>query len=244
MKELVVAIHQPNYLAYPGFFDKWDRADLFVLLDHVPYSRSGWQNRNYVRGPNGPLRLTVPVVRGAGTPIAAARIAPATAWQRKHRTSLALSYGRAPCFPFCEPLLDELYRRDWHTLGELGVAGCRAIAGLLGITTPSVTSGELGPFDCAKTDLLVEICRRVGATAYLSGDGAAVYIDAAAFDRAGIELRWQGYRPPVYAQHPARGDFVAGLSIVDMAANLGQATLDRLRLGRAVTRPGKVVGRG
>ena len=64
-----VAIHQPHYLPWLGYFAKWAAADRFIFLDTVQYEKNGWQNRNRVKTPDGPRWLTVPVHARLGTPI-------------------------------------------------------------------------------------------------------------------------------------------------------------------------------
>ena len=58
---MIVSIHQPQYLPWLGYFDKIDRADVFVLLDTVQYKKNEWQNRNRIKTARGAQWLTVPV---------------------------------------------------------------------------------------------------------------------------------------------------------------------------------------
>ena len=64
-----IAIHQPHYLPWLGYFAKWAAADLFIFLDTVQYEKNGWQNRNRIKTREGPRWLTVPVRAKLGTPI-------------------------------------------------------------------------------------------------------------------------------------------------------------------------------
>ena len=56
----IIAIRQPGYIPYIGFFKKIESADTFVFLDDVQYSRTDWDNRNKIRPPGGSMWLTVP----------------------------------------------------------------------------------------------------------------------------------------------------------------------------------------
>ena len=58
---MIVAIHQPLYLPYYGFFQKAAQADTFVFLDNVQYSNNNWQDYNTIKTPQGTMRLRVPV---------------------------------------------------------------------------------------------------------------------------------------------------------------------------------------
>ncbi len=216
---LVVAIHQPHYLPYLGFFDKMQRADLFVYLDHVAFT-PGWQNRNYIKTSTGRTRLTVPVARRSrGGPIRGASIAQGADWQRRHEATVRQGYARAPHLDMCAELLGLLYHHPWTNLGMLNLACDLHLTRMLGITTPWVLSSSLGEFSQTKTALLAEICRRLGAATYLAGDGCASYLDPGVMEMAGIELRWQGYRPPRYPQ--LHEGFVDNLSVLDLLMNAG-----------------------
>ena len=56
-----VAIMQPTYLPWLGYFALMDRVDCFILLDTVQFARRSWQQRNRIKTARGPLWLTVPV---------------------------------------------------------------------------------------------------------------------------------------------------------------------------------------
>jgi len=58
---MIVAIHQPQFMPWLGYFDKMDRADCFVLLDNVQFKKNEWQNRNRIKTAQGAMWLTVPV---------------------------------------------------------------------------------------------------------------------------------------------------------------------------------------
>jgi hypothetical protein len=233
MASMTVAIHQPNYLPYPGFFDKWDRADLFVFLDHVPYSRSGWQNRNLIHTPNGPQRLSIPVAhRGASGSIRETPVMDRPAWRRKHRTAIEHNYAHAPHLDVSRPVLEQTYDPALHTIGAVNITCCSALARLLGIATPAITSSSLGVFTQTKTDLLIEICRRVGADTYLTGDGAATYLNTTAFTDAGLGLRWQHYTPPNYPRPHHAAQAQVAVSVLDLIVNTGTGALPRIRRAR------------
>jgi len=57
---MIIAVHQPQYLPWLGYFDKIDKADIFVLLDTVQYKKNEWQNRNKIKTAQGWQWLTVP----------------------------------------------------------------------------------------------------------------------------------------------------------------------------------------
>jgi len=225
------AIHQSHYLPWLSYWHKAASADVFVVLDDVQYTKNDWQNRNKIKGPGGPLLLTVPVFHRIGRTIAETEIDAARGWARKHREAVRLSYAKAPFFERYFPALDGLYARGWRRLGEVNEAFFSWAAGALGLRTRVVKSSDLGVGGVAN-ERLIAICGAVGSDVYLSGRRAAeTYLKPEAFAAAGVGLEIQHWSCPVYPQgHPAAG-FVPDLSIVDLLMNAGDRSLDVLKGG-------------
>ncbi len=235
MSGRAVAIHQPHYLPWLGYLAKLDRADDFVYLDTVQFERSGWQNRNRIKGPQGAQWLTVPVRHRFGQRIADVEIPEADGWRRKHRQALATHYGGAPHFTAAWPALETLYAARWERLADLAVASVECLARLLGIRCPTARASALGELPEEPTARLVAICRHLGADTYLAGAGGPGYMDMDAFARAGIRVLVQDYRHPEYPQR--YGPFVPHLAAVDLLCNAGPESLPVLRRGAAWREP-------
>jgi hypothetical protein len=222
-----VAIHQPHYLPWLGYFAKWAAADRFILLDTVQYEKNGWQNRNRIKTPAGPRWLTVPVHARLGTPIRDVTIDTTQPWRERHLRAIEQAYAKAPHLPRYHDALGSIYRADWDRLAPLAVASALWLADALGVATPVALASELGaaawsPQDDA-TARLVALCRAVGADRYLAGQDGARYIDARQFAAAGIAVEAQRYEHPVYAQ--LHGEFVPFLSTVDLLLTQGDEAL-------------------
>ncbi len=222
MKRLVIL--QPGYLPWLGFFDQLHRADEFVIYDDVQYDRRGWRNRNRVKGPQGPIWLTVPVrTKGAfHQTVREARIENSRDWRRRHLETLRRCYRHAPFFEEIMDLLAPIYAAEWELLIDLDLALIRRLAGYLGIDTPLLFASEIA-HGGGKTGRLLRICAARGATHYLTGDAAKGYIDRQAFAEQGITLEFQGYQHPEYPQ--LFGEFTPYLSIVDLLFNCGPESL-------------------
>jgi hypothetical protein len=224
-----VAIHQPHFLPWLGYLDKIDRADLFVLLDSVQFTKNEWQNRNRIRTAQGWQWVTVPVLHKFGQRIVDVRINPTTDWRGKHLRALAFHYARAP---HREPVLRGLraiYEQPWERLADLNIAVLRWLLGEFGIATPLHRSSEMALPE-EPTERLIEICRTVGATRYLAGAGARAYMDFAKFERAGILVEVQEFRHPIYQQ--CYDPFVPGLSAIDFLLTCGGVSIQSLRRAR------------
>jgi len=218
----VLAMHQPNYLPWLGYFDKLRRSDVFVLLDSVQYPRgASVANRNRIRSGAGELLLTVPVRvpkgREGKAPYTEVELADER-WRAKHLRSIEQAYRRAPCFEAFFPEFAAIVEGA-QTFCGLTVALVRWLARSLGIETETPLLSELGLPEAQKNDLIVALCRRFGADVYLSGRGAASYNDPADLAAAGVELRYQEFEHPVY---PQQGEgFVSHLSALDYLLNCG-----------------------
>jgi hypothetical protein len=215
-----VAIHQPQYLPYLGFFHKLCRCDIFVALDNVQFQKNGLQNRNKIKTRQGWQWLTVPVLQDFGQPIMEVVINRNVPWQRKHCNAIASNYGRAPFFNEFGPSLKLLLEQEWHRLNQLDMALAKWAMEALSIETPIVHASELS-VEGNQTELLIAICQAVGADCYLSGTGGRRYMDLEAFAAAGITVEWQTFTSPVYPQLFPQVEFVPDLSAVDAIFNCG-----------------------
>jgi WbqC-like protein family len=215
-----LVVLQPSYLPWLGYFDQMRRADFFVWYDDVQFDKNGWRNRNRIKGPKGPLWLTVPV-RHKGRalqPINAVEIDDHQSWRRKHLLSVEQLYARAP---FCEtilPRLAQILNQPWDRLVDLDIAATDWMAGELAIDTPRFRASQLN-VEGDRNGRLIDLCRHFRATRYLSGDSARDYLDVGRFQAAGIEVIWHSYQHPSYPQ--LHGDFVPYLSAVDLLLNVG-----------------------
>jgi WbqC-like protein len=234
---LTVAIHQPEHLPWLGFFNKMDQADLFVMLDVVQYRRDYFQNRNRILGPGGPQWLTVPVVRSGYTKRILAemeinndvRVTNKADWRRRHWKTISTAYGRHPFFADHRDFLRDVYAREWRLLTDLNEHLIRCLTEALGIATDVVRASDLAVTG-SSSELLLQICRATGATAYLSGPTGRDYLDERLFGDAGMELRYHAFEHPEYPQRGGEG-FVSHLSVLDLLMNAGPESLAVVRSG-------------
>jgi hypothetical protein len=236
---VVVAIHQPNFFPWLGYFDKLARADIFVVLDSVqfPKKQGTWMNRVRVLADGVPRWLTVPVDRtyhGVRS-VQEMRIAPDAPWRRETSDLLRHCYAKAPFFDAVASSIEDLVAAPHDLIAELNLTSLAAVVDrVLPGAAAMVRSSELD-VDGAATDLLIATTKAVGGTVYLSGDGADGYQDDARFAEQGLELQFQNFAPQPYAQIGSK-EFVPGLSVLDALFNLGfegtAALLDRVPRAR------------
>jgi hypothetical protein len=226
----IAAIHQPNYIPWLGYFYKIAHSDKFVFLDIVAYSCGSFVNRNSIKTPNGPAWLTIPVLKSGrfGQLIGEVETSNIQQWAGRHLATLESNYGRAPYFKETLALLEPHYRAatdNRKSLSDFNIEVICSIATYLGVNTQFIRASELN-VSGSKTDLLLDICRVVGATTYLAGTGGKCYQEDGKFEHAGITPLFSSFSQQNYPQ--LFGEFVGNLSVVDVLMNCGYLGTRRL----------------
>ena len=146
-------------------------------------------------------------------------------WVSKHLASLKTAYARAPYFGDHLPFIETTYRTQFEKLIELNLAFIRYLFRQLKIETEIKLLSELG-IQTAGNQMLVEICRRLGAAVYLSQHAALKYLDRALFQKNAVEVRL--IKPPACVYPQLWGDFISNLSAFDLLFNCGPKAHDIL----------------
>ncbi len=214
-----IAIHQPQYLPWLPYFQKMAAADCFVFLDNVQYQKRGLQNRNQIKGPNGPVWLTVPVNATRDDQISTVRIAD-QGFGRKHAKSVKQAYTKAAHNELFDHIVQPVLHRQHELLAALNIELITALMDFLGIKTEVILASSLD-VKGSKEALIIDICRTLKATRYLSGKGAKSYQEETNFKQFGIELAYHASVVPVHDQCYMKNGFVPGMSILDQILNLG-----------------------
>lgn len=220
---MIVAVHQPHFLPWLGYLDRMRHADLFIVLDHVQFERRNYQNRTRFRMNGEAQWLTVPVVQQSQKEIITGKRIDNTdtrGWGARHFQTLRHAYRQAPHFKDYAGELQALLERRWDRLADLDQATLDFLREALDIRTPLVSSTSLAPAG-AKSELILELCKAVGADTYLAGmGGSRAYLDREKFAAEGVNIAWQDFRHPEYPQCGA-APFIRGLSAMDLLFNCG-----------------------
>lgn len=219
-----VVIHQPDFVPYLGFFQRFLSADQFIVLDHVQFvtgtSRS-WTHRDKIKTPAGEQWITLSVRKAPlGTPIDQIELSTSVDWATANLNLLKQNYRHAPFFDEVLPLVTQLYEAPPRLMADFNLRSIELLMDLLDVRLPWVRSSSLQP-EGSSNELLIDLLGKVGATHYLSGNGARGYMQPEKFAQAGIEVVWQNFVHPVYPQQ--FGAFVPYLSSLDALFNCGIA---------------------
>lgn len=232
-----VVILQPNYIPWKGYFDLINSVDEFVLYDDMQFTRRDWRNRNQIKTPQGVQWLTVPVqVKGKYHQTIRETQVDGRDWADSHWKALCANYRRAAHFREFAGLLEPVYLGfEGGSLSVLNRTLIERVCGCLGIATRISNSWDyqLAP---GKTERLADLCRQAGGREYVSGPSAKDYIDEQVFADRGIALTWFDYEG--YPEYPQLwGDFVHGVSIVDLLFNCGPSSARYMRYVQTPGRP-------
>lgn len=223
-----VAIHQPEHLPWLGFFHKMADCDLYILLDSVQFTKNNYQNRNRLVDQSGRVFWSTVPVRMTGHTskrIVDMEVANTQSWSRKGWLRIVCAYRHRPHFSDLAPELESILMRGHSHLIDLNLDLIEFFRRQLGICVPMVRSSTL-EIEGSRSDLLLSICKSVGADTYLSGPSGRNYLDTAIFLAAGIALDFHVFKHPTYSA-PI---FQPYLSTLDLLFNHGPRSREILGL--------------
>jgi len=226
---MIVAIHQPNFMPWFGFFHKIAKADLWIVLDHVnnnPKDAAFLGRRVKILLQGKPAWLSMPLIKpkgtgGFGIPINQMEfnLKEKRTWEKGHKT-LQMAYENSPYFEILKSLVEDFFHSDEPLMMSRNMRFIEDVMSLMRIKREIVYSSSLAPEGTA-TEMLIGLLKKVGAKSYLCGMGSSGYLDDSLFASAGIELIYDDFVHPVYAQYRC-DTFVPGLSIIDSLAMVGE----------------------
>lgn len=216
-----VAIMQPTYLPWLGYFSMIDYVDKFIYLDSVQFARRSWQQRNRIKSVNGELMMTVPVFSKGlrGQVINETQIDLSTNFGVKHWRSIETAYKKAPYFSIHAEELEKHFLSPPASLADFNISLIEKLCMIFGVSTPRQRSSSMFTSG-TKSELLARLCKKAGASSYISAPGSKEYIqESSAFQNVGVTVDYFVYDHPVYFQ--GNGEFIPYMSAIDLLFNVG-----------------------
>lgn len=225
----VVAIHQPNFFPWLGYFDKIARADVFVFFDDVQFPKTGggvWSNRVKLLVAGEARWVTAAIDRNyTGTrKISEMHFLSANPWRQKMLKTLEANYKKHPFFDETIEVIQPLVLNEESNISEYNIHAIKKILRAIGVKHGEFVRSSDFAFESASNELLCDLTNHVGGKTYLCGGGADGYQDARVFDQYNVILRYQNFQHPKYVQN----GFVSGLSVIDAVMNVGWAGVCKL----------------
>jgi hypothetical protein len=227
---MTVSILQSNYIPWKGYFDIIARSDIFVIYDEVQFTKNDWRNRNLIVTPQGIKWITIPVKQvSLNQKISETQVSNEN-WNKKHKNTLIANYAKSPKFKEISELIFPLYNSSSKFLSEINTSFILAICEYLNIRTEIVNSKILN-LTGDRNERLVDACRKLNATKYISGPGAKCYLNHELFENNGISVDWMDYSNYTkYNQNTKQ--FIDQVSILDLLFNEGKSSVDFLKYNK------------
>ena len=230
----VVAIHQPNFFPWQGYFDKIINSDIFVILDDAQLQKTGggWSNRVQLSISGEAKWVTAPLNRnfhGTAT-INHINFDERVPWRDKLIKSLELNYKKALFYNDTITFLRSVINYPENNVARYNLYVIRSILHQLKLKAKLVIASDMNITENA-TERLIVITKKLGGSIYLCGGGSAGYQDDNLFLKAGVELKYQNYKQAIYNQTGIE-KFIPGLSIVDALMHCGFEGTTKLLLNK------------
>lgn len=204
-----IAIMQPYFLPYIGYFQIIAAVDLFVFYDDVNFIKGGWINRNKIIINNEPNFITVPVQNASSN-----KLIRDTYVKKNQRQFLLLEkkieqrYKKAPYFASVFPMIQNIIKGEYTTISELSISSIKTISNYLSIPTEFVISSEKfsNTRDYHRSERLAKICEELSAKTYINAIGGKHLYDKNEFAERGIELQF--LKPEGFNDHNLQSSLI------------------------------------
>ncbi len=210
-----LAINQPYFLPYIGYFQLIAAADEFIVYDNIKYTKKGWINRNrFLRNDNA-VTFTLPLKAGADRLDIGQRELAAEFSHKTLLNPIEGAYRNAPQFHSVMPLIAQILSYTDSNLFKFLLNSLHLVCDYLRIHTPLLVSSEV-PIDhqLKAEDKVLALCKARGADSYINAIGGKNLYIRENFAEQGVELKFLQSLPMSYGQF---GDgFVPWLSILDV----------------------------
>jgi hypothetical protein len=211
-----LAIMQPYFLPYIGYFQLMAAADKFVIYDDVQFIKGGWINRNRILLGGREHLFTAPLLGASPNRlISELELVSKTGWRRKLLRTIEQAYQSAPHFAEVLPLLNEIITCPERQLNGYLAHSLEKLKTYLEIPTKLIaTATAYRNRNLKGQERILDICQREGASIYVNASGGRELYDSEAFRTQGIALRFLEPEPFEYDQGMTR--FHPSLSVVDV----------------------------
>jgi len=219
-----LAIHQPEFSPWLGFFYKMIKADLYVVFDHVQFKKRYYENRNRIVSPRGEVAyIGVPVITKNKffQSIKDVEIDNTQRWKDKLLKKVQHFYNKSLYFSdYYNDFSALISEKEYNYLIELNMELINFFRKHFHISTPIAFSSKMNVNEYKGSDLILQICLLNKASTYLCGVSGKDYLKVEDFKMSGINIEWLDYKSPVYKQ--LCQNFTPNMSTLDLLFNHGK----------------------
>jgi len=209
-----VAIMQPYFFPYIGYFSLIKVVDLFIFYDDVNYIKGGWVNRNRILINSEAKYLTLNVKNGS--PNKLINEIEFDDNRQKLLKTIEQNYKKAPYFKQVWPLLETNLKLKTTSLADIAINSVRSVTNYLGMKTKFEISSVSYPETkgLERSERLIQICRKTHADTYINAIGGIDLYDKNDFLKNHINLQF--LKPQLLQYKQYKETFIPGLSIIDV----------------------------
>jgi len=223
-----LVIQQPIFFPWCGYIELVKAADIFVHFDDVqlPLAAS-FTTRVQVKTKSGAMWLSAPVDRSKGNAnsINKSFFSNEINWRQKHIKTIEHLYKKTPFFNEMMDIALNIYNQQTNNIAEFDQYCDETLMSFFGLHTKIMKSSEIH-VSGSKTELLVNICKELGADVYITGHGALNYLDYDMFEKNKIEVQYiQYYFKPWDQQF---GEWTPYVTSLDLIAATGSNCINHL----------------
>ncbi|MBY4607538.1 WbqC family protein [Rhizobium sp. 9T] len=225
-----LAIMQPYFFPYIGYFQLISAVDKFIVYDNIKYTKKGWINRNRMLRDGRDATFSLPLKAAPDSLDVYERSLSADFDRNKLLNQIQGAYRRAPFFSNAFPVIEQAIGFPDNNLFFYIFNSIREICGYLGIRADFAVSSEIAiNHDLKAQEKVLALCEKAGAEVYVNAIGGMELYSRDAFAARGIELKFIKSKCVEYSQFGA--DFVPWLSIVDVIMFNSVEEIQRNMLG-------------
>lgn len=213
-----VAVMQPYFMPYIGYFQMIKSVDTFIFYDDVNFIKQGWINRNRILLNNKDFLFTIPLHNATSFSLIKDTLLNEKfypIWKVKFLQSIAQNYKKAPHYEVVYSLISTVLNTNCQSISELAIESVKMVSGYLNLNTEFyVASERYQNIQLEREKRLIAICKNENATNYINAVGGKELYSKEVFKANGIELQFIASKPIVYKQF--KDDFIPWLSIIDV----------------------------
>jgi hypothetical protein len=214
--QMKVAIMQPYFFPYIGYFQMIKAVNAFVFYDDVNYINRGWINRNRILVNEEPSFITIPLLKASQNKL----INETEIIQHKEYLKMAktieMAYKKAPYFHAVFNLVNEVLNKEYKTLAEITIQSIKTCCEYLDIKTQFYIASKnfANTKGLERAERLQTICKQLNANHYINALGGQELYTKEGFAKENIQLQFIQSNPINYQQF--NNEFVPWLSIIDV----------------------------
>lgn len=216
-----VAIMQPTFIPWLGYFSLIKSVDTFVFLDDVQFNKRSWQQRNRINSQNGEAMISVSVFTKNMNKqlIKDVQIQDVKTFVNKFKSTLKHNYSKAPYYSEVMLSINENHSSVCENLCDFNINYIIGISNRLNTGTKFLRSSSLNTSG-SKSEKLLNICKKIGDCQYVSVPGSIEYIkEEAVFSKSPIDVVEFVFNHPKY--ETIHKPFLEYMSILDVLMNQG-----------------------